>query len=234
MRDVNPETMTGTLSWCMILPLNGFSLICAKKIFIWDGEKFVKILGAVAQTESWKQGQLDRIWESLWWSIMDSPHFSTSSIRDKWQSWKSRLKGKRRYFSSVATVRMGWKVLGCFYGVLLLSSKCPRPPGRRENSVWKTIWINILRTNNFFGAMVECHPSSVRDASRLHQFGKKVLPGIFSRVWIDRRREFGKEIFWLWTCWKIWTSWIHQKFTLDESTRKKYWHHKYEMNSYSQ
>ena len=28
------------------------------------------------------------------------------------------------------------------------------------------------------GAMVEYHPISIRDQSRLHQFGKKVLPGI--------------------------------------------------------
>ena len=30
-----------------------------------------------------------------------------------------------------------------------------------------------------FGAMVEYHPISAKDISRLHQFGKKVLPGIF-------------------------------------------------------
>ena len=30
-----------------------------------------------------------------------------------------------------------------------------------------------------FGAMVEYHPISIRDQSRPHQFGKKVLPGIF-------------------------------------------------------
>ena len=30
-----------------------------------------------------------------------------------------------------------------------------------------------------FGAMVGCHPISARDLSRLHQFGKKVLRGIF-------------------------------------------------------
>ena len=29
------------------------------------------------------------------------------------------------------------------------------------------------------GAMVECHPISARHQSRLHQFDKKVLPGIF-------------------------------------------------------
>ena len=30
-----------------------------------------------------------------------------------------------------------------------------------------------------FGAMVEYHPSSPKEQSRIHQFGKKVLPGIF-------------------------------------------------------
>ena len=30
-----------------------------------------------------------------------------------------------------------------------------------------------------FGAMVEYCPTSARDQSRLHQFAKKVLPGIF-------------------------------------------------------
>ena len=31
-----------------------------------------------------------------------------------------------------------------------------------------------------FGAMVEYLPISAKDQSRLHQFGKKVLPGIFT------------------------------------------------------
>ena len=30
-----------------------------------------------------------------------------------------------------------------------------------------------------FGAMVEYHPFSAKDLSRLHQFGPKVLPGMF-------------------------------------------------------
>ena len=30
-----------------------------------------------------------------------------------------------------------------------------------------------------FGAIVEYHPISAKDLSRLHQFGAKVLPGIF-------------------------------------------------------
>ena len=41
-----------------------------------------------------------------------------------------------------------------------------------------------------FGAMVEYHPTSAKDISRLHQFGPKVLPGILlgyalyaERIW---------------------------------------------------
>ena len=41
-------------------------------------------------------------------------------------------------------------MVGWFYGMLLLSSKCPRPLGRRWNSVWKTIWKTILKDQYFF------------------------------------------------------------------------------------
>ena len=30
-----------------------------------------------------------------------------------------------------------------------------------------------------FGSLVECHPITPKDQSRIHQFGKKVLPGLF-------------------------------------------------------
>ena len=44
-----------------------------------------------------------------------------------------------------------------------------------------------------FGALVENHPISTRDQSRLHQFGKKVLPGIFLGCEVDRGfGRFGK------------------------------------------
>ena len=38
-----------------------------------------------------------------------------------------------------------------------------------------------------FGAMVECHPISTKDISRLHQFCPKVLLGLF------QRRHFGRR-----------------------------------------
>ena len=50
-----------------------------------------------------------------------------------------------------------------------------------------------------FGAMVEYHPISAKDLSLLHQFGKKVLPGMnVPRLCITRgenleRRHYGRR-----------------------------------------
>ena len=51
---------------------------------------------------------------------------------------------------------------------------------------------------NPFGAKVEYHPISVKDLSRLHQFGPKFLPGIFlglalHAVWNVERRHIGRR-----------------------------------------
>ena len=71
-----------------------------------------------------------------------------------------------------------------------------------------------------FGALIEYHPISLKDQSRIHQFGKKVLPGIF----------LGSEL----VAEGIWKgdihiadledleNWKHQNFILEVSTRKKY------------
>ena len=49
-----------------------------------------------------------------------------------------------------------------------------------------------------FGAMVEYHPTSAKDTSRLHQFGPEVLPGIFLGYALHagenlERRHFGRR-----------------------------------------
>ena len=66
---------------------------------------------------------------------------------------------------------MGW-----FYGMPLLSARSSRPLGTpyelRFGPLFKGPEIP-------FGAMVEYFPISAQDQSRLHQFGEKVLPGIF-------------------------------------------------------
>ena len=55
-----------------------------------------------------------------------------------------------------------------------------------------------------FGAVVEYYPISARDQSRLHQFGKKVLPG----KTLDMRL-------------KSWRRWTRQKYMLEGSMQTK-------------
>ena len=113
------------------------------KDFTRDGKEFVQVLGTVTQAKSHLHRQFIRVWEILWRSIMESSNLNTSSIRDKWHCWKSDSQSEGRNISSIAQIRIGWKRVGWLYGMVLLCAICPRLPGRRENSVWKTIWRSI-------------------------------------------------------------------------------------------
>ena len=64
-----------------------------------------------------------------------------------------------------------------------LSSDGKTPHERRFGQTFKGLIIP-------FGSMVEYHPITAKDQSRIHQFGKKVLPGLFlgyalyaGRIW---------------------------------------------------
>ena len=60
----------------------------------------------------------------------------------------------------------------CLRNIQDLLSDGRTPYGRRFGEPFKGPVI-------LFGGMVEYHPISAEDLSRLHQFGKNVLPGIF-------------------------------------------------------
>ena len=64
-----------------------------------------------------------------------------------------------------------------------------------------------------FGSMMEYHPISTEDLSRIHQFGKKVLLGI-------TKKESGKETFWSQTL-RSWKTWTRQKSMLKDSMQNK-------------
>ena len=133
------------------------------------------------------------IWQITCRSIMELLDFNITSIRDEWDCRKSSTKSKRRYLCCNVAIRLGWKMVGWFCGTLLPSAKCWRPPGRRENSSWKTIRRTIERTDHPFGAMVEYYPISSRDQARLHQFARKLYLEYSSDMhWL--RVEFRKEM----------------------------------------
>ena len=75
----------------------------------------------------------------------------------------------------------------------MVSAKCPRPPGRWENTPYGRRFAEPLKgPRTLYGAMVENHPISAKHQSTIHKFGKKVSPGIF--LGYELIGEFGKEI----------------------------------------
>ena len=100
---------------------------------------------------------------------------------------KNGTQNKGRYVSSIATVRTRWKVVVWFYGVLLLSATCARPPGRKENSVWMTI--SIQRVNNaiWSNGWISSDVSSrfIKTSSMWQESITRNLSGL----WADRGRN---------------------------------------------
>ena len=71
-----------------------------------------------------------------------------------------------------------------------------------------------------FRSLVKYYPISAKDQSRIHQFGKKVLPGLFLGYALDAG-EFGRVTYWLQTL-RSWRRWTHPKPTLKDSMQKRF------------
>ena len=82
-------------------------------------------------------------------------------------------------------------MVGRFHGMLYLSAKHSRSLFSDEKTPYeRPFGIPFNGQVIPFGAMVEYHPISAKDQSRIHQFGKKVLPGLIlgyavyaERIW---------------------------------------------------
>ena len=173
---VNHGTITCTLSLFKTLPLNGFNPIRAKqrlhkrrkrvyesspnrrknqKLFIrtihWNVENLVKIYhGIIEQLHPIGPRQMARLKEP----------------------YAEEKKGRQGYCSNLAWMKNGGPIP---WNAIAICEK------------YKTSWqMEKLRKRLFgepfkgpiipFGAMVDFHPISTRDQSRLHRFGKNVFP----------------------------------------------------------
>ena len=119
--------------------------------------------------------------EDLSWNQWTStPHRSeTNGIAER---------AVRRVKEGTSAVLLQSGLNGRFYGMLHQSAK------RHRFIIW---WEDALVLGNHFegpiitcGSLVEYHPKTAKDQSRIHQFGKKVLPGLFlgyalyaGRIW---------------------------------------------------
>ena len=203
------------------------------KDFTRGGEEFTKVPRAVTQAISYLYRQFIGVCkpcEDLWWHHRPStPHRSeTHGIAER-----ALRRVKKMNFSSTATIRLGWKMLWLIRWNAFAICEKFKTSWQMGKLHMKDCLENHSKGQFFVWSNgVECHPISAREQSILHQFGKTILPGIFLRYALIAL-DFGKEMLWL-RIWKTWKSWTHQKFILEESTRKKNWYHKRKKNSYSQ
>ena len=151
-------------------------LAVQNKIFTFGVKKLFKILGAVVGK-----------------ACLESQHFNTSSIRDEWHRWKSRPTSEGRYTGSIVTVRTGWMVVVRFFRMLLLSAQCPRPPGRRQNTVWKTFWRTIQRTNNTFWSNGRTSSVFTERSNENLSILQESTTWNFSWLWANRGRNLERR-----------------------------------------
>ena len=83
-----------------------------------------------------------------------------------------------------------------------------------------------------FGSLVEYYPISAKNQSRIHQFGKKVLPGLFLGYALSAG-EFGRVTYWSQTL-RSWKRWTHRKSTRKDSMRKRWYFLKEKENLFFQ
>ena len=85
---------------------------------------------------------------------------------------------------------------------------------------------------SFVHCLNEYHPITTKDQSRVHQFGKKVLPELLLG-YVCTRREFGRMTYWLQTL-RSWRRCTHQKSTLKDSIRRRWYFPKEKENLFFQ
>ena len=72
----------------------------------------------------------------------------------------------------------------------------------------------------YFGSLVEYHPIPAKDQSRIHQFGKKVLLGLFLGYALYAGRILEGLTYWLQTL-RSWRRWTHRKSIKKDSMQRK-------------
>ena len=180
MTIANLETITDMQSWCRTWPLNGSSRIRAKqKLHRKPREACKKFLEPdrkpkVIYTDN--SLEFGKACEDLSWNHCTStPHRSeTNGIAER--AVRRVKEGTSAVLLQSSLNESRWaesmECYTCLRNVRDLLSDGKTPYKRRFGQTFKGPIIP-------FGSLVEYHPTTAKDQSRIHQFGKKVLPGLF-------------------------------------------------------
>ena len=182
MKVVNLETIIDMQSWCKTWPPSGSSRIRAKQNLLRKPKGACK--SSWRPTESLKSFTLTIPWNSAkacedlsWNHCTSTPHRSeTNGIAEK---AVRRVKEGTSAVLLQSGLNESWWAdsMECYTylrNVTDLLSDGKTPYQRRFGQPFKGPIIP-------FGSLIEYYPISAKDQSRIHQFGKKVLPGLFLR-----------------------------------------------------
>ena len=187
----------------------------------------------------------ERVWSHAWWWIvmvagavaLILPLNGFNLIRAKqnlhmrWTKVCRRTDGITTAERTVRRVKEGtfavllqrtrWKVVVRLYAMLLLSAKRPRPPGRRENTLWKTIRSTIQRANSPFWSNGWTSPNFSARSIKTSSIWQERITRYLSRVINSSREGIWKGDI-LTADLEHLENWMHQTFILEDLTRKKY------------
>ena len=187
---MNLETIIDVLSWCRTWPLNRSSRIRVKQKLHRKHRSLQKFLEPDGKPEvSYTDNSLEfgKACEDLSWN-----HCTSTPHRSETHGIAERAVRRVKEGTSAVLLQSGLNESWCadcmecythLRNVTDLLSDGKTPCERRFGQPFK---VPITP----FGSLVEYHPITAKDQSRIHQFGKKVLPGLFlgyalyaGRIW---------------------------------------------------
>ena len=178
-KEVNPRTITGTLSWYKMSPLNGYNLICEKTRI---RRRWRRVYESFLSRHRSQKLFIQTIHENL-----ANPVKNYHGIIERLHLYRSETNGiaertVRRVKEGTSAVLLQSGLDDKWWSDSVECYCCLRNVqelvAEGKNHYERRFGEPVKGQQFFFGAMVENHPISTRDPSTLHQFGKKVLPGI--------------------------------------------------------
>ena len=210
MTIANLETITDTQSWCRTWPPNGSRHIRSKQKLHKKPRDACKSFSSSQKSRKsftltipWNSAKLVKIFPGI---IARSPH------RSETNGIAGRAVRRVKEGTSAVLLQSGlnesWWAdsMECYTylrNVTDLLSDGKTPYERRFGQPFKG---PIMP----FGSLVEYHPRTAKDQSRIHQFGKKVLPGLFFGYALYAGRNLERVTYWLQTL-RSWRRWTRQK-----------------------
>ena len=188
---VNLETIIDMQSWCRTWPPNGSSRIRTKQKLLrkhkgackssWNPRGNQK---SFTLTIPWNSAKLVKISPGIIAPLHHTDRRLMGLLKEQCAEWR---KAPLQYSCNQVWMKNGGQIL---WNVTLICEtfKISYLMGRPHV---RDVLGNLLEDRLIpFGSLVEYHPITAKDQSRIHQFGKKVLPGLFlgyalysERIW---------------------------------------------------